>query len=593
MNSLIQRLFPFVTWIQKVDRPIIKRDILAGLVGAIIVFPQGIAFATIAGLPPQYGLYAAIVPAIIAALWGSSWHLVSGPTTAISLVIFASLAPLAAPGSDEYIALAITLAALVGLFQFLLGAFRFGTLVRLISPTVVVGFTAGAGFLIATSQLKNALGLPVPAGSSFYETWHYVFAHLSEINLYIVAIVISTLAVGIAVRRYLPKVPYMIPAILVGSIIGFELNEQLGAAVTGISTIGALPISLPPLSLPTINIEIIRELSLIALAITLLGLTEAVAISRAIATRSKQVIDGNQEFIGQGLSNIVGSFFSAYPSSGSFNRSGLNYEAGAKTPLASVFAALFLMVLILVLSPLAAYMPYAVMAAILFLVAYGIVDTQHISYIVRNDKQESVLLIITFLSTLFIQLEEAILIGVLLSLAFFLRRVMFAEVTEVGESKDHEALVSLDEARDAERIFGVLMVRIDMSIVYMNSDAIIEHVNKLLMERETSEGKPIHTLVFDCSGVNYIDIAGIDALKGIVNDLRSKDVHLGITGTKHKVRKALVNAGLGDSFSYYQNLDTLRAALLERVIRLRLEHHIKKTRKSIGQRCLTDEIPKE
>ncbi len=569
MTTLTRKLFPFINWIHTVDRSVLKKDAIAGLIGAIIVFPQGIAFATIAGLPPQYGLYAAIVPAIIAALWGSSWHLVSGPTTAISLVVFASLAPIAEPGSETYVALAITLAALVGLFQFLLGIFRFGTLVRLISPTVVVGFTAGAGFLIATSQLKNALGLPVPAGSSFYETWHYVFTHLSHINLYIVGVVIITLAVGIAVRRYLPKIPYMIPAILFGSIVGFGFNEQFGAAVTGITTIGALPVSLPPVSLPAINVEIIRELSLIALAITLLGLTEAVAIGRSIATRSKQVIDGNQEFIGQGLSNIIGSFFSAYPSSGSFNRSGLNYEAGAKTPLASVFAALFLMILILVLSPLAAYMPYAVMAAILFLVAYGIIDTHHISYIFKSDRKESALLIITFLATLFVELEEAIFIGVILSLAFFVQRVMFAEVTEVGESKYHESLVSLDEAHDVERIFGVLMVRIDMSIVYMNSDAIVERVNELFMEREKMEGKPVHTLVLDCSGVNYIDIAGIDVLKGLVDNLRSKEVSLVITGTKHRVRKALLNSGLWDSFTNYKNVDALRSAILERVIRLR------------------------
>lgn len=563
----LEKILPFLTWRKMVNKGTLRSDVIAGIIGAIIVFPQGIAFATIAGLPPQYGLYAAIVPAIVAALWGSSWHLVSGPTTAISLVTFASLAPLADPGSDEYVVLAITLAAMVGLFQFLLGVFRFGTLVRLISPTVVVGFTAGAGFLIATSQLKNAFGLPVPAGSSFYETWKFVLVHITDSDPFILAIVIVTLGVGIVMRKYFRKFPYMIPAILVGSLTAYGLNQHFGTAVTGIKTIGALPVSLPPLSMPLFNTGTLHELPLVALAITLLGLTEAVAISRSVANRSKQRIDGNQEFIGQGLSNIVGSFFSAYPSSGSFNRSGLNYEAGAKTPLASVFAALFLMVLILVLSPLAAYMPYAVMAAILFLVAYGIIDIPHIKYILKSDKQESALLIITFFATLFIDLEEAIFIGVVLSLAFFLRRVMFAEVTEVGESKDHQWLAPLDEAHDAERVSGVLMVRIDMSMVYMNCEAIMENITTLLAEREREEGRPVHTLVLNCSGINYIDIAGLDIWETLVADMKEKHVHLGITGAKQKVRKALEDNGLWEAFTYYKNIEELRDGVLCQVIK--------------------------
>lgn len=554
--------FPFLLWRKRVNKETLRADVIAGIIGAIIVFPQGIAFATIAGLPPQYGLYAAIVPAIIAAFWGSSWHLVSGPTTAISLVVYASLFPLETPGSAEYIGLAITLAFMVGVLQFILGTFRFGTFVQLISPTVIVGFTAGAGVLIASTQLKNGLGLAIPSGSSFYHTWEYVLSHLSSINVYVLFITLITLLVGVVFRAKFKKIPYMIPAIVVGSLIAWALNTILGVNITGITTIGALPVSLPPLSMPNFDSSILRELATAALAITLLGLTEAVAIARSVAIRSKQHINGNQEFVGQGLSNIVGSFFSAYPSSGSFNRSGLNYEAGAKTPLASVFAALALIILILILSPLAAYMPYSVMAAILFIVAYGIIDTQHIKEILHSGRSETTVLVITFLSTLLIELEFAIFIGVFLSLALFLRRVMFAEVVEVAESPAHNSLCAITEESGASRTRGVLMVRIDMSLMYMNCEGIFEKIQELVTVREYLDGKPLRLVVLSFSGVNYIDIAGLNAYKNFIKDMDEEGVTVCLLNVKNNIIKALTKHGLRDVAVNYQNFETLRNELL-------------------------------
>lgn len=558
----LKKIFPFLLWWPRVNSETLRADMIAGVIGAVIVFPQGIAFATIAGLPPQYGLYAAIVPAIMAAFWGSSWHLVSGPTTAISLVVYASLFPLEAPGSVEYVGLAITLAFIVGVLQFMLGLFRFGTFVQLISPTVIVGFTAGAGVLIASSQLKSGLGLAIPSGSSFYHTWEYIVLHISSVNGYVFFVTLVTLIVGIVVRTYFKKIPYMIPAIILGSLLALVLNSLLGEASTGIKTIGALPVSLPPLSLPNFDSSIFRELATAALAITLLGLTEAVAIARSVAIRSKQRINGNQEFVGQGLSNIVGSFFSAYPSSGSFNRSGLNFEAGAKTPLASVFAALALIVLILILSPLAAYMPYAVMAAVLFIVAYGIIDFCHIKEIFQSGRSETAVLIITFLSTLFIELEFAIFIGVFLSLALFLRRVMFAEVVEVGESPTHYTLCAITEESAAVRVPGVLMVRIDMSLMYMNCDGIFEKIKELITVREYLEGKALRSVVLSFSGVNYIDIAGLSAYKHFVKDMDEQGVGVCLINVKDNINKALTKYGLSDVAVNYSNIETLRDELL-------------------------------
>ncbi|OYW14703.1 MAG: sodium-independent anion transporter, partial [Hydrogenophilales bacterium 12-64-6] len=310
---------------------------MAGLTGALIVLPQGVAFATIAGMPPEYGLYAAMMPAIIAALFGSSWHLVSGPTTAISIAVFASVSPFAHPGTPEFISLVLTLTFLTGVFQLILGLARMGVLVNFISHTVVIGFTAGAAMLIAGSQIKNFFGVGIPRGTPFFEILSLFVQHLQDINPYVTAVSVITLASGILVKRFMPKFPYMIAAMLVGSFAALFLNARYGVEITHIKTVGALPSGLPPLSSPDFSFGALNQMLFPSLIITMLALTEAVSISRAVATKSGQHIDGNQEFVGQGLSNVIGSFFSSYAASGSFNRSGVNYAAGARTPLAAVF----------------------------------------------------------------------------------------------------------------------------------------------------------------------------------------------------------------------------------------------------------------
>src|SRR5512145_712746 len=420
-GSWVRRLSPFLLWWPRVNRETLRGDLVAGLTGSIVVLPQGVAFATIAGLPPEYGLYTAIMPAVVAALFGSSWHLVSGPTTAISIVVYGAISPLAEPGSPEYLSLVLTLTFMVGAIQLAMGLGRLGTLVNFISHTVVIGFTAGAAILIAASQLKNFLGISVPRGASFSQTLGAVLAQAGDVSPYVASVGAVTLMVGILVRRYAPRFPYMIAAMLVGSLAGLALDRLFGPGVAEIRTVGALPGTLPPLSHPVLSAGTVRQLGGNALAITMLALTEAVSIARAIAVRSEQRIDGNQEFIGQGLSNIAGSFFSSYASSGSFNRSGLNYEAGARTPLAAAFAALFLTAVLLLVAPLAAYLPVAAMAGVLFLVAWGLIDFRHIRGIIRASRSETVILAATFLSTLLLDLEFAIYVGVILSLALYLR----------------------------------------------------------------------------------------------------------------------------------------------------------------------------
>jgi SulP family sulfate permease len=501
----LRPFLPFLQWWPSVNRATLKDDAMAGLTGAMIVLPQGVAFATIAGLPPEYGLYAAMMPAIVAALFGSSWHLVSGPTTAISIAIFAALHNLAEPGSVEYLRLALTLTFLVGLYQLILGLARMGTLVNFISHTVVIGFTAGAAILIAASQLKNFFGLNIPRGIPFYEILHQFGLQLDRINPYVAAVGAVTLVAGLLAKKYVPKFPYMIAAMIVGSLVAAALNAFIGQDVTGIKTVGALASGLPPLSLPDFSLSALGQVAMPALVITMLALTEAASISRAIATRSEQRIDGNQEFVGQGLSNLVGSFFSAYASSGSFNRSGVNYESGARTPLATVFASGFLIVILLLVAPLAAYLPNAAMAGILFLVAWGLIDFHHIKAIWSTSKPETAILWVTLIGTL-VNLEEGILAGVLLSLIIYLYRTSRPElsaVVPVGEG----AALRFDEAKGHPECPQIRFTRVHGSIYF----GAVDHVQRAL--QQIDEDNPQHkTVVLVAPAVNFVDVAGAEML---------------------------------------------------------------------------------
>ncbi len=495
----------FRLWWPQVTRATVKDDAMAGLSGAMIVLPQGVAFATIAGLPPEYGLYAAMMPAIVAAMFGSSWHLVSGPTTAISIALFAALHNLAEPGSIEYIRLALTLTFLVGLYQLILGLARMGTLVNFISHTVVIGFTAGAAILIAASQIKNFFGLAIPRGVPFYEVLHQFAVQFDQINPYVAAVGAITLISGLLAKKIIPKFPYMIAAMIVGSVVAAILNIWLGQDVTGIKTVGALASGLPPLSLPDFSPAALGQVAMPALVITMLALTEAASISRAIASRSEQRVDGNQEFVGQGLSNLVGSFFSAYASSGSFNRSGVNYEAGARTPLATVFASGFLIVILLLVAPLAAYLPNAAMAGILFLVAWGLIDFHHIESIWQTSKPEAAILWVTLIGTL-INLEEGIFAGVLLSLIMYLYRTSRPELSP-GVPAGEGAAIRFEEAKGHPECPQIRFMRVHGSIYF----GAVDHIQSAL--QQIDEDNPQHkSVVLVSPAINFIDVAGAEML---------------------------------------------------------------------------------
>ena len=550
----LSRYLPFLRWARTADRESLRADAIAGLTGAAIVLPQGVAFAAIAGMPPEYGLYTSMVPAVIAALFGSSWHLVSGPTTAASVIMFASLSGIATPGSEEYVTLAITLAFMVGVLQLIMGVVRLGALVNFISHSVVVGFTAGAACLIAAKQARDFLGIKIPEGAHLLESLEFLWVNWKDLHPLVTLVAIITLLAGIVAQRRFGGMS-MIVAMIAGSIAAALFNLAFGEQFSGIHMVGALPQQLPPLSLPDFSLAVFRELSPLALAMTLFALTEAVSIARSISLKSGQPIDGNQEFIGQGLSNICGSFFSAYVATGSFNRSGANYDSGARSPLAAAMAGVLLVVLVLLVAPLTAYLPKAAVAGLLFLVAWRLINFGQIKKILRADSNEAVILGIVFFGTVFFSIEFAILAGVILSLMIFLRKTSRPRLSP---------RVPDPNSKTRKFIYGQFLpecpqlkiLRLDDSL-YFGS---VAHVGELL--RRYREHYPDQKyLLLLTKGISQVDVAGAELLVSEARERRANGGDLYMYRLRDTAAKAFKRGGyaeeIGEANIFEGKLDAI------------------------------------
>lgn len=531
--ELARKVFPFLQWWPQVNKRTLRADLLAGFTGAVVVLPQGVAFAMIAGLPPIYGLYTAMVTPIIAGLFGSSMHLISGPNTAISIVIFAALSQIAEPGSVNYIHLALAITLMAGIFQFVLGLARMGSLINFVSHVVVVGFSAGAALLIATSQMKQVLGIEISGNAAFITTWLQLFQHLLEINPFVFLVAMGTLATAILVKKILPRAPHFLFAMVVGSALGY----WLGGEANGIHLIGELPGRLPPFSVPDVSFSNIRTLAPNSFAIAMLGLIQSIAIAKSISIRSQQMLDNNQELIGQGLSNIVGSFFSSYAGAGSFTRSGINFDSGAFSPLSAVFSSIILLLMVLLIAPLTAHLPIAAMAGIILLVAYNLIDFDQIKTVFRASKRQSIVLIVTFFSTLFFDLEFAVYFGVLTSLVFYLQRTSQPNVAVMAPNPDDPRRRFFNlEREDLKECPQLKIIRIDGSLFF----GAINHIS-LEIERLTDDDD-LHLLII-ANGINFVDVAGSEWLTQQALRYRRNGGGLYISGLKWIAQDTLIKGG--------------------------------------------------
>jgi SulP family sulfate permease len=550
-------MFPARQWLSQVNGHSVRADAFAGFTNAAIVLPQGVAFATIAGLPPEYGLYTAMITAVIAAIFGSSMIMISGPTTAISAVLFATLSDVAVPGTQRYIELALMLTVMVGIFQMAGGIGKLGGIVSFVSHSVMTAFTAAAALLIGVSQLAGALGVHVERGGNVVERIWRLGEHFVEVNMIAVSISSFTLICAVVLAKLAPKLPGFLIALVAGSGLAYLMD----AASNGVSMVGALPNDLPTLHVPSVSFGDVGMLAPGAAAIALVGLLEAISIGRAFAVRRKEDFDANQEMIGQGLSNAVGGFFQCYAGSGSFTRSGVNASSGAMTPMSGLFASAFLALILLFIAPLVAYIPVPAMAGLILFVAWKLIDVAELRHIFGTRCAETVILCLTLAAGLFIELDFAIYVGVIASLCVFIYEsaspdlpVITPTVSANGQRKFHAVGTPFPDLCPQ-----LLIMRLDGPLFFGS----VEAVEKRIKAIRKSHKRQKHW-IFTMKSVGKIDLAGADLLIKVIREIKADGGSFRIVAHFEPLIKSLerlhVLDELGHDQLYSSKFEALAAA---------------------------------
>lgn len=684
MNPLVLRFLPFMRW-QRPTPEILKSDFSAGLAVALVLVPQSMAYAQLAGLPPVYGLYASLLPVIVAALWGSSNHLATGPVAVVSLLTATALIPLASPGSGEFIMLAIALAFLVGVIQLSMGLLRMGALVSFISHPVIVGFTNAAALIIGLSQLNKLLGVPIDTSGHFMVGLWGVLMELGRVHWPTLAFGLGAILIMVGLKRVMPKIPGVLAAVVLATVVswamGFErkaeidlhqvaipevaeqlaewaelrartidldldirarearldalqgseaaelryqiellrldmaaaqaataevrktlrdLRFQLVAAdadtparlvsigdvdpgetvsrgrwrIDGIAdttvklnaggkVVGSIPAGLPDWAFPELSLATVSALMTAAFVIALVGFTEAIAIAKAIAGRTGQRLDPNQELIGQGLGNITGSMTQAYPVSGSFSRSAVNLNSGGRTGLSSVFTAALILLVLLFLTPLFYHLPEAVLAAIIMMAVVGLINFKAIHHAWLASRHDGIAAIVTFIATLAVapKLDYGILIGVALAVGLFLYRTMHPRVAELARHAD-------GTLREAQR-YGlkaseeICLLRFDRSLYFANVPYFEDAVLEMVTRHPTAK-----YLIVVTKGINEIDASGEETIRSLVDRLKARGVTLVFAGVKAQVLEVMERTGLDLALgkdNVFRSTDASITAIQERL----------------------------
>lgn len=529
---------PFLSWIGELkDKETVRADIIAGITVALVLVPQSMAYAQLAGLPVYYGLYASFLPPMVAAFFGSSRQLATGPVAVVSLMTAAALEPIAT-SPDTYLAYALLLALMVGLFQMFLGLFKLGVLVDFLSHPVVVGFTNAGALIIATSQLGKVFGVSVEREAHHYETvWNTILAAIDGTHGSTLGMAIIAFAIMWGLRRYAPSLPGVLIAVVVTTLIAWlaGFNEAGGQVV------GDIPKGLPALSLPMFDLTTVWQLIPAAITISLIGFMEAISIAKAMAARTRQRLNANQELIGQGLSNVVAGMFSGYPVSGSFSRSAVNINAGAMTGFSSIITGLVVMITLIFLTPLLYHLPQATLAAVIIMAVINLIKIDPIVHAWKAQPHDAIVAVITFVLTLVYapHLDKGIIIGVLLSLGLFLWRTMRPRFAQLSRYKD--GTMRDIRVRHLPTSPVISVVRFDGSL-YFASAGYFE--TKILGVVATNP--ELKYIILDGEGINQIDATGEEVLHHLWERLQAQGITLVIARMKKQFMDTLRRTGLKD-----------------------------------------------
>ncbi|NTW97828.1 MAG: SulP family inorganic anion transporter, partial [Oscillochloris sp.] len=513
-------------------RAALRADLIAGMSVGVVLLPQSLAFSLLAGMPPTMGLYAAIVASVIGALWGSSSHLHSGPTNTASILTLSVLLPIAAPGSPEFIAAAGLIAVLSGVVRLLMGVARLGLLVNFVSDSVAVGFTAGAGILIMSNQIEPLLRIDLRSTRNLFDTLRFTALQIGELHPPSLLLGLGT----IGLLLLLPRVQRKLPGVLLSVMAGGLASWGLGMEALGVRVLGELPHGLPPLAaLPFLDLHLIGELANGALALAIIGLVEAVAIARAVASHTRQRLDSNQEFVGQGLANIAAGVFSGYPTSGSFNRSALSYQSGAQTGLGNAFSGLFVLAAMFVLAPLIAHLPRAVLAGTLMITAYSMIDRQAMARIWRGARGDTVIMGVTLAATLALPLQFAVLIGVLMSLGYYLLKTSTPRVQDVLPDASFQHWAHQPGKPGCPQLAVVDL----LGDLYFGA---ANHVEESLYNILMRSPQP-RFLMLRMHSVQHCDISGIRALENILRICRDRGGGMFLVRVRDPVLRVMRSTG--------------------------------------------------
>lgn len=535
-RPITERLLPSLQWLRRYTPRQFRGDLVAGATVGIMLIPQAMAYAILAGLPPVYGLYASIVPLIAYALLGTSRHLAVGPVALVSLLVFSGLSGLAEPGSDRYIQLAIITALGAGLIQLAMGLMRMGFLINFLSRPVLSGFTSAAALIIAISQIPNLTGLEIPATAPVHEFLRQLFIQMADTHLPTLLTGVIAIAAIFWLRRRWPGFPGPLAVVAAGILVTalFQLNHY------GLVIVGDIPGGLPAFELPTASSSEIRQLIPLMLIITIVSFVESVAVAQAIARRHDYRIDSNQELIALGLSKVAGSLFQSYPTTGGFSRSAVNDLAGGHTGMASIITALIIVLTLLILTPLFYYLPVAILAAIILLAIIGLFDLREMIHLWRTDRKDLSMLLVTFISTLTLGIQEGIAVGVTLSVVTVIYSSSKPHAAELGRLGDTSTYRNVDRYPEAVIDKSILIFRFDSPLYF----ASVEQFQAQLTELISQKGSDLELVILDASSIIEVDSTGVHTLREMIISLQTRRISLFISGAIGPVRDKLKTAGI-------------------------------------------------